>query len=242
MADQPKPATATADRVHATVGGDQLELIESGTERIETLLQIIAEAKESVRILFYIFDSDDSGRRVRDALVEAAGRGATVHLLVDGFGCSTAEPDFFQPLKDAGGDFCVFNPRYGSRYLVRNHQKLVVADDRIGLIGGPISRTATSPTRATSAGGTCGCGSRVRRWHRRENISIRSSAGPSGRTRSYGNYGGSLPGTRSTAAFCSGSSAGHSAASIAGRPHCRGRCRAPRRLASSPPISRRPGR
>ncbi|WP_395621992.1 phosphatidylserine/phosphatidylglycerophosphate/cardiolipin synthase family protein [Sphingomonas daechungensis] len=136
MADQPKPATATADRVHATVGGDRLELIESGTERIETLLQIIAEAKESVRILFYIFDSDDSGRRVRDALVEAAGRGATVHLLVDGFGCSTAEPDFFKPLKDAGGDFCVFNPRYGSRYLVRNHQKLVVADDRVGLIGG----------------------------------------------------------------------------------------------------------
>lgn len=136
MADQPTVAEAPTDRIRATVEGNRLELIESGVARLQELLKIIAEAEESLRIIFYIFDSDHSGHEVREALVAAATRGVRVRLLVDGFGCSTAEPDFFKPIKDAGGDFCVFNPRYGAQYLVRNHQKLVVADKKVGLIGG----------------------------------------------------------------------------------------------------------
>ena len=135
MAARPN-STKASEPIRATVEGNRLELIESGVARLQELIKIIREAEESLRIIFYIFASDESGHRVRDALVEAAGRGVRVRLLVDGFGCSTAEPDFFQPLRDAGGDFCVFNPRYGARYLVRNHQKLVVADRRVGIIGG----------------------------------------------------------------------------------------------------------
>jgi cardiolipin synthase len=136
MADQPNARKQSDGAIRAVVEGNRLELIESGVARLEELLRIIAGAEESLRLIFYIFDSDDSGRRVRDALVEAAGRGVRVRLLVDGFGCSTADARFFQPIKDAGGDFCVFNPRYGARYLVRNHQKLVVADRKAGIIGG----------------------------------------------------------------------------------------------------------
>jgi cardiolipin synthase len=58
-----------------------------------------------------------------------------VRLLVDGFG-STAEPAFFEPIREAGGDYCVFNPRFGAQYLIRNHQKLVIADKKDGIIGG----------------------------------------------------------------------------------------------------------
>ena len=136
MADQPSSRPSGEGAIHAVVEGNRLELIESGVARLEELLRIIEQAEESLRLIFYIFDDDDSGRRVRDALVEAAGRGVRVRLLVDGFGCSTAEPEFFRAIRDSGGDFCVFNPRYGARYLVRNHQKLVVADRKIGIIGG----------------------------------------------------------------------------------------------------------
>jgi cardiolipin synthase len=73
---------------------------------------------------------------VRDALIEAANRGVKVSLLLDGFGCSAAEPDFFQPVEDAGGKFCLFLPAYGRRYLIRNHQKLAVADEKRAIIGG----------------------------------------------------------------------------------------------------------
>lgn len=136
MADQPDRRPPADGTIRAVVEGNRLELIESGVARLEELLNIIANAEESLRLIFYIFDSDNSGRRVRDALVEATKRGVLVRLLVDGFGCSTAEPDFFGAIRDAGGDFCVFNPRYGARYLIRNHQKLVVADKSVGLIGG----------------------------------------------------------------------------------------------------------
>jgi cardiolipin synthase len=136
MADQPDSPRPSDGAIRAVVEGNRLELLETGAARLDELLAIIADADESLRLIFYIFDSDDSGRRVRQALVEAAGRGVRVRLLVDGFGCSTAEPDFFEPIKEAGGDYCVFNPRYGARYLVRNHQKLVVADKAVGLIGG----------------------------------------------------------------------------------------------------------
>jgi cardiolipin synthase len=72
---------------------------------------------------------------VRDALIEAAGRGVKVSLLVDGFG-STTNRDFFRPLKEAGVAFCQFSPQFGRRYLLRNHQKLALADGERVIIGG----------------------------------------------------------------------------------------------------------
>ena len=80
-------------------------------------------------MLMYMFNPDHAGDAVHDALLAAARRGVEVKLLIDGFG-SAAPPEFFADLAEAGGEHCVFNPSYGRRYLLRNHQKLVVADDR----------------------------------------------------------------------------------------------------------------
>jgi cardiolipin synthase len=82
-----------------------------------------------------MFQDDASGTRVRDALIAAAGRGVRVSLLVDGFG-STGNAAFFQPVLDANISFCRFSPHYGRRYLLRNHQKLALADGRRVIIGG----------------------------------------------------------------------------------------------------------
>jgi len=122
--------------IRATIAGTRLELIESGRARLEALLELIRGAEHSFRLLFYIFVGDASGTAVRDALVDAAKRGVRVHVLLDGYGCSKIGPGFFKVLRDNGGKFCLFNPAYGRRYLVRNHQKLAIADDRRALIGG----------------------------------------------------------------------------------------------------------
>jgi len=58
-----------------------------------------------------------------------------VALLVDGFGLAAPE-DYFKPLVDKGLSFYSFHPTLGRRYLIRNHQKLALADERIVLIGG----------------------------------------------------------------------------------------------------------
>jgi cardiolipin synthase A/B len=120
----------------ATVDGNRLTLLPDGPQRLEALIALIGEAKESLRFLYYMFLDDDSGQRVRDALVAAANRGVRVSLLVDGFGSDAAKSAFFQPLIDNEVDFCRFSAKFGRRYLLRNHQKLALADGRRVLIGG----------------------------------------------------------------------------------------------------------
>ena len=125
-----------APQIRATVAGNRLTLLETGEERRAAILELIRSSTTSLRLLFYIFNRDTSATEVRDALVEAAARGVKVELLLDGFGCGKVEPGFFGPLAENGGRFCLFHPRYGRRYFVRNHQKLAIADDRRAIIGG----------------------------------------------------------------------------------------------------------
>jgi len=134
MADHPAEPV-TRPPITAEIGGNRLEMIESGEARLSILLELIGGAKSCIKLLMYMFNPDEVGEIVRDALVAAAARGVEVRLLIDGFG-SGAPPSFFDPLTAAGGERCVFNPSYGRRYLLRNHQKLVVIDDQIAIIGG----------------------------------------------------------------------------------------------------------
>ena len=134
MADRPARA-AQRRPIRAEIAGNRLELIDSGVERFTMLLELIMGAETSIKMLMYMFNPDKDGDAVRSALTDAARRGVQVKLLIDGFG-SAATPDFFAALGEAGGDHCVFNPSWGRRYLLRNHQKLIVVDDRTVLIGG----------------------------------------------------------------------------------------------------------
>ncbi|HEX8645043.1 MAG TPA: phospholipase D-like domain-containing protein [Allosphingosinicella sp.] len=118
------------------VAGNRLTVLTGGPDRLEGLIALIDGAKESLRILYYIWLNDETGRRVRDALVAAAERGVKVSMLLDGFGASDANEEFFKPLSDAEARFCRFVPRWGRRYLLRNHQKLALADGRRAMVGG----------------------------------------------------------------------------------------------------------
>lgn len=121
--------------IRADVAGHRLELIETGSARLSVLLELIGGARKSLRIIMYMFDPDRVGKAVLDALIAAASRGVEVSLLIDGFG-SDVPPRFFTHLEDAGGHYRLFNPAYGRRYLLRNHQKLIVVDDRTAIVGG----------------------------------------------------------------------------------------------------------
>ncbi len=136
-ANMPASAAAFHDPVpfSCTAQGQQLTFYPAGEDRRAALLALIAEARESVQMAFYIFAEDQIGAAVRDALVEAAARGVAVTLLIDGFGAS-ATPQFFQRLLDAGGHYAVFSARWTQRYLIRNHQKIVITDRQKAMIGG----------------------------------------------------------------------------------------------------------
>jgi cardiolipin synthase len=131
------PACGDADErsFQVEAQGHTLAFYPDGPGRLAALLELIGSAARSLKVCFYIYAPDDSGRRVRDALVAAAGRGVEVSLIVDGFGAD-ADADFFAPLVEQGGRFCSFSPRWNLRYLIRNHQKIVVADGRLAMLGG----------------------------------------------------------------------------------------------------------
>ncbi|WP_332872614.1 phospholipase D-like domain-containing protein [Allopontixanthobacter sediminis] len=114
--------------------GQDLTFYPAGKDRLDRLLEMIGGARESVRMCFYIFAIDDTGRQVRDALVAAAERGVAVTLIIDGFGAD-ADAEFLQPLSDAGGNWHVFSSGWSQRYLIRNHQKMVIADGT-AMLGG----------------------------------------------------------------------------------------------------------
>ena len=100
------------------------------------MLDAIRQARESIELETYIFAADETGRRVREALIEAANAGVRVRLLVDAFGSFNLSGDFFAPLIAAGGQVHFFNPLRFSRFGVRDHRKLLVCDDRMVFIGG----------------------------------------------------------------------------------------------------------
>jgi cardiolipin synthase A/B len=121
-----QPASLSSRTV--TVDGNQLTLLPDGPDRLEAILDLIQQARVSIRLLFYIYAGDGSGRMVLDALIEACRRGVAVSVLIDDFGSSKLPGTFFAQLRSEGASVCRFHPSWGRRYLLRNHQKMLLVD------------------------------------------------------------------------------------------------------------------
>jgi cardiolipin synthase len=131
MADAAEPGTEKS----VEVDGNRLTLLTEGPERLDALLALIDGANHKVRLLYYMYRDDRSGKLVYAAMDRAIDRGVAVSLLIDGFGAYTPD-EYFTPLIDKGLHYCRFHPTLGRRYLIRCHQKMALADDGLALIGG----------------------------------------------------------------------------------------------------------
>ena len=119
-----------------SVAGHELHLVHTPQDRLQAMLSLIQNSTTSIRMFFYMFGSDDTGREILNALAGAAGRGVRVQLIIDSFGSADTAHSFFDPLVDAGGQYHCFSSRWGLGYFVRNHQKMLIADNAHALIGG----------------------------------------------------------------------------------------------------------
>ncbi|MDG5751928.1 phosphatidylserine/phosphatidylglycerophosphate/cardiolipin synthase family protein [Qipengyuania sp. XHP0211] len=120
---------------HVEAQGHSLTIYPAGEDRLEALVELINGAQSSLRLFYYMFVDDEIGTRVRNALVEAARRGVSVCLIVDGFGEDVAD-DFFDGFKEAGGQYDRFMAKWSRRALIRNHQKMAIVDEKVAMIGG----------------------------------------------------------------------------------------------------------
>lgn len=120
--------------------GNDVRVYVRGNDKFEDLLFDIRHAQKFIHIQYFIFRDDVLGRRIRDALVEAAERGVEVRLLFDDMGCFTVRRGFFKEMKARGVEvrafMRIFQFRPSWRLNFRNHRKIVVIDGQVGYIGG----------------------------------------------------------------------------------------------------------
>jgi cardiolipin synthase len=119
---------------------EELRILLDAKEFYPALEQRIQEAKHDIHIEFYLWRSDETGRRFLRLLTEAAQRGVTVRLLLDGVGSFGLRRDQLKAFCKAGGRFSWFqslDPKRGRFMLnLRNHRKLQIIDGAIAFVGG----------------------------------------------------------------------------------------------------------
>lgn len=147
-------AQAIADSTAAGAPRHYATLVDEGELSLVARLNLIRSASRSVDLQTYIFDTDDSARMIIDALLDAARRGVKVRLLIDQLS-AISDLQMLGALSGAHANFelRVYNPTFGKaklnyfdyagsvlccfrRFNQRMHNKLLVVDDVIGVVGG----------------------------------------------------------------------------------------------------------
>lgn len=120
--------------------GNKVAIFTSGREKFDSLLRDIAAARDYIHMQYYIFDDDEIGHAVRDALIARARAGVTVRVIYDHIGSIHVKRRFFDEMRRAGiavyPFFRVTFPQFATRINWRNHRKICVIDGEIGYIGG----------------------------------------------------------------------------------------------------------
>ncbi len=120
---------------------NRLDLLETGGEYFPALIAAIEAATEEVRLETYIFENDVTGRRIAEAMANAARRGVCVHVLVDGFGSRDFMQNLGGQLMADGIEVLIYGPdispfTFRRHRLRRLHRKLATIDARIAFVGG----------------------------------------------------------------------------------------------------------
>ncbi len=125
----------------AWIAGNDARLLENGEAYFPTVFEAIRNATREVILETFILFEDKVGRALHDALLAAAANGASVDVLVDGYGSAKLGAEFLQTLTDAGVRVRSFDPGrqvFGQRLNVlrRMHRKLVIVDGERAFVGG----------------------------------------------------------------------------------------------------------
>lgn len=116
-----------------------VEIIQSGRDYFQQVEKIIKEASAYIHLQVYIFSDDATGKFVAKLLKEAALRGVTVFMIVDGYASQNISAALIAELKNAGVYFKHFDPLLRSKHFYlgrRMHHKILIADGQCALIGG----------------------------------------------------------------------------------------------------------
>jgi len=129
-------------------GDSGVEYMRYGRVALEARLALCDLAERSLDLQYYIWDADVSGRLLADRIIRAADRGVRVRVLLDDHGVTDRDTVIAQLSAHPNIDIRAFNPFRSrshpmsdfltdpSRANRRSHNKVLIADNAIAIVGG----------------------------------------------------------------------------------------------------------
>jgi cardiolipin synthase len=119
--------------------GNKIELLRSGDQYFLKLLELIENAQNEIHLQVYIFEPDETGETVREALIIAANRGVKISLVLDAYGSKNFNSDWLKKLTTHHIVVNFYSPiRFNNLFKMglRMHHKIVCIDRKYALVGG----------------------------------------------------------------------------------------------------------
>ena len=119
------------------VAGNRCRLLENGNAIFDAMLEAIRDARATINVETYIFQSDATGVRFARAIEERARAGVRCRVLADAWGSHTLSKTLESEMKKAGVEFERFRPLLlFHRLKNRTHRKILVVDGTTAFLGG----------------------------------------------------------------------------------------------------------
>lgn len=131
---------ADLDRLTGTkvIPGNHVTPLFDGAESFEARDELLKNAKSSIHLQTFIFQSDETGQALAKRLAEKAKEGVKVRVIYDAVGSARADSKMFQMMADAGVELRPYN-RPIDHPLQANHrwhEKHLIVDGMASIEGG----------------------------------------------------------------------------------------------------------
>lgn len=145
---QPKVSAATKKSFHVSnyysdgTGPDRARLVDDNQEALDLRLQMIINAKKKIILSTFDFHHDEAGADVMAALLNAADRGVSVEIFVDGFSAQIqmeGNAYFYALSSHPNVTIRVYNPINLFKpynFMTRMHDKYLIVDNTAYILGG----------------------------------------------------------------------------------------------------------
>jgi cardiolipin synthase len=138
--------------------GNRSRILQDGAQTFPAMFDAIRAASRSIHLEYYTFeDIECDGTRLSELLTSKRAAGVEVAVIYDSIGSNTTPAAFLESLREAGVQLLAFNPvnplKAHRHWSIndRDHRKMLVADDRIAIVGG-INLAATYQSTRPHAG------------------------------------------------------------------------------------------
>lgn len=122
------------------IRGSEVEIITSGTRKLNALLNDIRNARHHIHFEYFYFRRDENCRAIRELLMQKAREGVKVRFLYENIANIDISTRYYNKMRKAGVEVLPFTksslPWIRRHLNYRDHRKIVVIDGNIGYTGG----------------------------------------------------------------------------------------------------------